>query len=168
MSMGVYNLVGLSFHGIFYTGIISQFHQHWLSKGSLGLSIPRIGGVITIWDEVFCKLRFFFNGLVSRKNVFLESSHRIETNIDVFVEVLEVHISVSFDFSFEEEFIKLSWIIFMFDIPHTNIFCRMSTFQWLSLLVRQYHSIVILSLWRILLVWWGSRIFILIHHWCGQ
>ena len=31
--MSVYNLVGLGCHGIFYTCVISQCHQQWVSKG---------------------------------------------------------------------------------------------------------------------------------------
>ena len=49
-----------------------------------------------IWDGVFFKLRVSFYGLVSSKKVFSESSHRIETNIDVVLEALEVHSSVTF------------------------------------------------------------------------
>ena len=72
MSMSVYNLVGLRFHGIFYTCFISQLHQQLLSKGSVGLSIPRILRVIPIWDEVLFKLRVSFDGLVSIKKVLSE------------------------------------------------------------------------------------------------
>ena len=69
-----------------------------MSKGSVYLDITVIGRVITIWDEVFCKLRVSIDGLVTSKKVFSESNHRIETHIDVVVEVLEVHRSVSFDY----------------------------------------------------------------------
>ena len=58
--------------------------------GILYLKIPRIGRVITICDEVFFKLRVYFDGLVTRKKVLSESRHRIETHIDVVVEVLKV------------------------------------------------------------------------------
>ena len=37
-----------------------------------------------------------FDGLVREKKVLSESSHRIEINIDVVVEILEVHIRVAF------------------------------------------------------------------------
>ena len=47
-----------------------------------------------------------FDGLVSRKKVFLESSHCIEENIDVVVKVIEVHSSVSFEFCLDEDFIE--------------------------------------------------------------
>ena len=90
MSVSVYNLVDLMFQGWFYTGVISQYHQLWVSKGSVGLWIPRIGRVIMIWDEVLFKIRVSFDGLVIRKKVFSESSHCIETRIDTFVEVPEV------------------------------------------------------------------------------
>ena len=62
--------------------------------------------MITIWDEVFFKLRVSFDGLVIRKKVLSESSHRIETNLDVVVEVLEVQNSFSSEFCIDEEFIK--------------------------------------------------------------
>ena len=47
-----------------------------------------------------------FDVLVSRKEVLSESSHRIETHLDVVVEVLEVHSSFSFEFCLGEEFIE--------------------------------------------------------------
>ena len=43
-----------------------------------------------------CKGHSDLDILVSRKEIFLESSHHIETNIDVVVEIIEVHSSVSF------------------------------------------------------------------------
>ena len=46
--------------------------------------------------EVFFKLRVFLNILLIRKKVFSYSSHRIETHLNVVVEVLEVDISVAF------------------------------------------------------------------------
>ena len=49
------------------------------------LNVPRIGRVITIWCEVFFKIRVSFDGLVTRKTFFSEYSHRIETHIDVVV-----------------------------------------------------------------------------------
>ena len=62
------------------------------------MSIPIIGRVITIWDEVFFKLRVSFDGMVSRKKVFSESSNCIETHLDLIVEVIEVQRIVSFEF----------------------------------------------------------------------
>ena len=76
-----------------------------MSKGSVYLNIKIIGRVITIWDEVFFKIRVTFDGLVSRKKFFSDSSHCIETHIDVIVEVLEVHSSTSFEFCLDEELI---------------------------------------------------------------
>ena len=67
-----------------------------MSKGSVGLSIPRIGRVITIWEKIFFKHRVSFDILVSRKKVFSESSRLIETHLDVAVEVLEVQTSTAF------------------------------------------------------------------------
>ena len=42
---------------------------------------------------------------MTRKKVFSESSHRIETHLDVIVEVLEVQSGVSFELCIDEEFI---------------------------------------------------------------
>ena len=50
----------------------------------------RIGRMRAIWDEVLFKLRVSFGELVISKKVFSESSHHIETHIDVVVEVIEV------------------------------------------------------------------------------
>ena len=77
-----------------------------MSKGSVYLNIPGIGRVITIWGEVLCKPRVSFDVLVIRKKVFLESSHCIEKNLDVVVEVLEVQRSVAFELCLNEEFIE--------------------------------------------------------------
>ena len=71
------------------------------------MEIPEIGRVIAIWDEVFFKLRVSFHGLVIRKGVFSAYSHRIETYIDVFQEVLDIQISVSFELCLDEESIEL-------------------------------------------------------------
>ena len=79
-----------------------------MSKGSLYLKITRIVRVTKIWYEVFCNLRVSVDGLVTRKKILSESSHRIEIYIDVVVEVLKVHISVFFEFYIDEEFIE-SW-----------------------------------------------------------
>ena len=49
-----------------------------------------------IWDEVFFKIGVSFDGQVSRKKVFSELSQRIDTHLDVVVEVLEVQRSVTF------------------------------------------------------------------------
>ena len=72
------------------------------------MNIPRMGRVITIWDELFCKLRVSVDGLVTRKKVFLDSSQHIEKYIDVVVEVLKVQSSVLFDLFLDEDFIG-SW-----------------------------------------------------------
>ena len=105
MSMSVYNLVCLRFHGIFFTGVISQYHQQLVSKGILGLRIPIIGRVITIWGEVFFKIIVSLYKLVIRKKLFSDYSHCIEKYLDVVIEVLEVHSSVAFDFYLDEKFI---------------------------------------------------------------
>ena len=73
-----------------------------MSKGSVYLNITIIVRVITIWYEVLCKLRVSLGGLVTRKKVFLGSSHRIDKHIDAFVEFLEVQKSASFEFCLDE------------------------------------------------------------------
>ena len=98
MSMSADNLVGLRYHGVFYTCAISHFHYQWFSKGSVYLNIPILGRVITICDEVFCKFRVSVDGMVTSKKVFSESINRIETHFDMVVEVLKFYISVSFEF----------------------------------------------------------------------
>ena len=45
------------------------------------------------------------DGLVTTKKVFSESSHIIETNLNVVVEVLKVQSIVSFEFCLDEDFI---------------------------------------------------------------
>ena len=74
-------------------------------KGIVYLDIPGVGRVIAIWDKIFFKLRVSFDGLVIRKEVLSESSHRIEIHLDMVKEVLEIHISVSFEFCLDEELI---------------------------------------------------------------
>ena len=54
--------------------------------------------VIAIWDNVLFKLRVSFDGLVIRKKVLSESSHRIQRHLDVVKEVLGIYSSVSFEF----------------------------------------------------------------------
>ena len=76
-------------------------------KGILYLNIPIIGRVITIWGEVLCKIRVYFDGMVTRKKVLLYSIHCIETHLDVIVEVLEVQSSVSFEFCLDEDSIEI-------------------------------------------------------------
>ena len=75
-------------------------------KGSLYLYKTIIGRVITILDEVLFKLRVSFDGMVSRKKFFSESIRHIETHLDVVVEVLEFHSSVSFGLCPDKEFIQ--------------------------------------------------------------
>ena len=76
-----------------------------MSKENVGHIIPIIGRLIVTWDEVLFKLRVSFDVLISRNKVFLESSHHVETHIDVLVEALGVHISLSFKFCLDDEFI---------------------------------------------------------------
>ena len=79
-----------------------------MSKGSVYLEIPVVGSVIAIWDKVFFKLSVYFDGQVIRKEVYLESSHRIERHLDVVIKVLEIQSSVSFEFCLDEELME-SW-----------------------------------------------------------
>ena len=111
------------------------------------MNIPIIGKVITIWDEVFCKLIVSFGVLVTRKKVFSDSSHRIETHLGVVVEVLEVQSSLSFEFCLDEEFIEFCCAKIMFQNPHATNFCIMSTVQWWSPPISRYHSCKILRPW---------------------
>ena len=62
--------------------------------------------MITIWDKVFFKLRVSFDGLVIRKEVLSESSHRIERHLDLVKEVLDIQSSFSFEFCLDEELIE--------------------------------------------------------------
>ena len=59
-----------------------------------------------IWDKLFFKLRVSLDGLVIRKKVFYEYSHRIDTHLDLVREISEIQISVSFEFYLDEELIK--------------------------------------------------------------
>ena len=77
-----------------------------MSKGSVGLIILIIGGMIIIWYEILFKLRVYFDKLVSTKKVLLESSYRIETCIDVVENFIEVQISVAFELYFDDDFIE--------------------------------------------------------------
>ena len=63
---------------------------------SIVMCMTIIGRIITIWDKVFFKFRVSFDVMVSREKVLSESFHRIETYLDVVVEFIYNHISVSF------------------------------------------------------------------------
>ena len=47
-----------------------------------------------------------FDGLVTRKDAFSYSSHLIEAHIDVFIEIIEIQISVSFYLCLGEDLIE--------------------------------------------------------------
>ena len=47
-----------------------------------------------------------FGGLVIRREVLSESSHRIETHLDVVKEIIEIQSSVSFELCLDEELIE--------------------------------------------------------------
>ena len=91
-------------------------------QGSVYLDIPGIGTVIAIWDEVLFKLRVYFDGLVTNKEVFSESIHHIEAHIDVVIEVIEIQISVYFEFCLDEELIEFWWADLMFEGPNSTNF----------------------------------------------
>ena len=61
-----------------------------MSKGVIYLAIPGVGDVIGIWDNVCFKISALLDGQVIRKELFSESSHRIERHIDVVIEILEI------------------------------------------------------------------------------
>ena len=46
-----------------------------------------------------------FDGLVIRNKFLLESSHCIDTRLNLVVEFIEVHSSVDFEFCIDKEFI---------------------------------------------------------------
>ena len=69
------------------------------------MDITGVGDVITIWDKAFFKLRVLVDGKVSRKKVYLESSHLIERHLDLVIEVLDIQSSVSIEFCLDEELI---------------------------------------------------------------
>ena len=58
--------------------------------------------MIAIWNKLFLKLRVSFDGLLIREDLFSESSHRIETHLDVVKEVLEIQSSASFELCLDE------------------------------------------------------------------
>ena len=62
--------------------------------------------MIAIWDKVLFKTRVSLDGLVIRNEVFYESSHRIDTHLDVVKEVLDIQSSVSFELCLDEELIE--------------------------------------------------------------
>ena len=64
--------------------------------------------MIGIWDNVYFKISVLIGGQVIRKELFSESSHRIDIHIDVVIEILDIQSSVSFELYLDEELIK-SW-----------------------------------------------------------
>ena len=76
-----------------------------MSKGIVGLCIPRIESVKTIWDKVFFKLRVYFYGMVIKNKVLLGCIFRIKTHAGVIVEVIEVQNSIAFELFPDKEFI---------------------------------------------------------------
>ena len=163
MSMISDNFVGLRCHVVFYASFISHCHWYWVSKGSVYLGIPGIGRVIAIWDEVFFKLLVCFDGLVTRKEVFLESSHRIEAHLDVIVEVIEIRSSVSFEFCLRGELIYFWWAYLMISV----IFCAMKALilslfdnafmYWKRSLVGEtIYPDIMISCWSLRILTWKS------------
>ena len=62
--------------------------------------------MFAIWDKVFFEIRVSFDGLVIGKEVFSESSHRIERHLDVVEEVLKIQSIVSFEFCLDEDLVE--------------------------------------------------------------
>ena len=60
----------------------------------------------TVSNEELCNLIVSFDGLLTRKEVFLGSSYWIQIHLDVVVEVLDIQRSVSFEFCLYEELIE--------------------------------------------------------------
>ena len=54
------------------------------------------------------------------KEVFSESSYRIETHLDVVKEVLEIYSSISFEFCLDEELIEFLLDDLMVEGPHVT------------------------------------------------
>ena len=77
-----------------------------MSKGVVYLAIPVVVDVIAIWDNLFFEIRVLVDGQVIRKELFSESSHRIERHLDVVKEIIEIKSSVSFEFCLDEEFME--------------------------------------------------------------
>ena len=67
--------------------------------------ITRVGMARTICHRVLMKPRVSFNGLESSNEFLLECSHSIEKSIDVFVDIIDVLISVTFELYFDKELI---------------------------------------------------------------
>ena len=82
--------------------------------------------MIAICDEVFFKLRVYFDELVSRKKVLSDSSYRVDKHIGVVVEVLEVQSIFALEFCLDEYFIEFWWADIVFDSPHATIFVEFS------------------------------------------
>ena len=94
---------------------------------SVGLWITRIWRVREIWNQVFFKLRVSFDGLVSRKRVFLEYSNHTETHIDVVVDVIELHISVDFEFCLDEDLYNFGELISFLRVHMPPVFVYFSS-----------------------------------------
>ena len=111
-----------------------------------------------IWHKLFVKFGVLFDVMVCSKEVFSESIHRIETHLDLFVENIEVQISIAFKLCLYEQFISFWWDDIMFEITNYTNLCISSTLQLWSLIVIWYQSFKILGLWWVQLVWWGVLI----------
>ena len=101
------------------------------------MCIPIIGRLRAIWDEAFFKLRVSSGKLVSRKKIFLDSNHHIETRLDVVVEVPEVQGSVAFEFWINEEFIEYWSSDLMCESPHATNFVEFPLYNVITRLCVQ-------------------------------
>ena len=72
------------------------------------MSIPGVGAVIGIWDNVFFKIIVLLDVQEIRKKVYSEFSASMERHLDVVIEIFEIQSSVSFELYLDEDLIK-SW-----------------------------------------------------------
>ena len=72
----------------------------------------------------------YFDRLIFRKEVLFESSHLIETHLDVVVEFLEIQSSFSFELCLDEEFIDFWQADIKFHSSYATNFSRLSAVHW--------------------------------------
>ena len=91
--------------------------------------ITIIGSPRTICHKVLFNFRVSFDGLLSRKEILLESSNRINIHIGEIVDIPEVQSNVSFELCIDEKFIEFWGDKIIFESPHATISPIMSPFQ---------------------------------------
>ena len=77
MRMGVDSLIGLRWHGRFYTCVICQVHQKGVVKLIVGTWISIIGRVITIWENIIIETQsdFWWTGKKEEGIIGVYSPH---------------------------------------------------------------------------------------------